>query len=231
MGATIVRFTPARERVTPAANRNLTLVAVNGGDDPFTTYPALQEVWPEPYRQEAAYASREDSGTGEIFYIMLAGEVVGITGVFIDNDVAPDDLFLRWTGVTRTVRQKGVGRAAIQLLARLCQQQYSARKRLIELVPDNAYGHALPKPFFEKIGFAPCNLNVPSGEDELWPVLVYAGDVCALARGGEAPVPYRAPAGVTPHQYDDLTSEQLEAIRRIAAEQLEEVDTSYIAPF
>lgn len=161
--------------------QRIELVPVTAGDDPFVDHPSLQDIWPEPYRGEAARISRVHSATGEIFYVALDGVVVGITGVFFEENIAPEDVYLRWTGVVPTARQEGLGRSVIRLVAQLCQERYPTRKRLIELVPDNAYGHAIPKPFFEKIGFLPCDIGIPSGEDKSWPVIAYAGDIHRLS--------------------------------------------------
>ena len=155
------------------------LVPVGGGD-PFALYSFLQEIWPEPYKRDAAFASRVDSESGEIFYITRDTEVVGITGVFSDDIASTEDLFLRWTGVAPGLRQSGLGRAAIRQLAQLCLARYPERKRLIELVPDNAYGHTVAKPFFEKLGFYPCEITVPCAEDADWAVIAYAAELKRL---------------------------------------------------
>ncbi|SAL88492.1 hypothetical protein AWB74_08588 [Caballeronia arvi] len=168
------------QEICPNGQR-IELVPVDTGDDPFARYPSLQDIWPEPYRSEAARISRVHSASGEVFYVALDGTVIGITGVFFDDNNAPSDVYLRWTGVVPTVRQKGLGRAVIRLVANLCQQRYPTRKRLIELLPDNEYGHAFPRPFFERIGFRPCPVGIPSGEDKDWPVIAYTGDIRRLS--------------------------------------------------
>ena len=168
------------EEIRPNGQR-IEILPVSTEDDPFALHPSLQDIWPEPYRSEAARISRVDSASGEIFYVALDGAVIGITGVFFEDNIAPEDAYLRWTGVVPTLRHKGLGRSVIRLIAKLCQQRYPTRKRLIELLPDNEYGHAFSKPFFEKIGFRSCHIGIPSGEDKDWPVIAYAGDIRRLS--------------------------------------------------
>jgi GNAT superfamily N-acetyltransferase len=152
-------------------------------EDPFALHRSLWDIWPEPYRKEAAWASHIFSSSREIFYVVRGGEVVGITGVFFDEEGDPADGFLRWTGIIPGLRKTGLGRLAIEQLARLCQQRYPECRRLVELVPDNEYGHTVPKQFFEKLGFVPCPAKVPVGEDADWPVIAYAADLMQLVRG------------------------------------------------
>ena len=157
---------------------NLQVQLVVAADpDPFEAHASLKEVWPEPYASEAALASREDSATGEIFYILLEEDVVGITGIFFD-DASPDEVFLRWTGVIPGLRRGGVAREAVRQLAGLCKARYPQGKRLVELVPDNDYGHSTARPFFEKVGFVKIEALVPAGEDADWDVIVYGLDLC-----------------------------------------------------
>jgi RimJ/RimL family protein N-acetyltransferase len=152
------------------------LVDVQAGDDPFEDHPSLKSIWPEPYGREAAYASRVDSGTNEIFYIVRDQEVVGITGLFLD-ETNSTDIFLRWTGIVPGLRQGGLAREALSQLTALCKAEHPNRTRLVELVPDNDYGHRVAKPFFEKVGFIPEGVPVPVGEDSDWPVIAYVSQL------------------------------------------------------
>lgn len=157
--------------------KKIKFVAVGKGD-PFEYQPQLKTIWPEPYGSCAAEASRIDSGTGEIFYAMYYGLVIGITGVFTYPE-APNDVYLRWTGVIPEFRKSGIGRGIIQSIIQHCRNVFPDRERLIELVPDNEYGHTVPKPFFEKLGFAQEGATIPAGEAEDWPVLTYVLDLKA----------------------------------------------------
>lgn len=152
------------------------LVEVQAGNDPFEDHPSLKSIWPEPYGSAAAYASRVDSGTGEIFYIVRDQDVVGITGLFLD-DTNTSDIFLRWTGIVPGLRQGGLAREALRQLTALCKAEHPERTRLVELVPDNEYGHRVAKPFFEKVGFIPEGIPVPTGEDSDWPVIAYVSQL------------------------------------------------------
>ena len=142
--------------------------------NPFSDYPRLRSIWPEPYAQQAEHASAVDCQTGQILYIEQYGAVVGITGIFFEPE-CPTDIFLRWTGVVPECRCRGIATEALRLLAYMCASWCPDRKRLIELVPDNEYGHQVPLPFFTNLGFVPCSVVAHEATD--WPVLPYALDI------------------------------------------------------
>lgn len=122
--------------------------------DPFALYPQLEDIWPSPYVELARQYSAEDSHTGQVFLIKNVCDVIGITGVFVDEDEPDDLLFLRWTGVIPKQRRSGATRAALELLiSGPIVAMYPARRWLVELVPCNPYGRILVEPFFQKLGF------------------------------------------------------------------------------
>lgn len=123
---------------------------------PFTEFPQLWDIWPEPYAAEAAEACEEDAGDWNLFFIRQDGEVVGITGVFEQDDgvVADiDTLLLRWTGVIPSKRKQGITRQALDLLIGEARLLRPKAHKLIELAPDNEYGREQVMPAFEKLGF------------------------------------------------------------------------------
>jgi hypothetical protein len=131
----------------------MTINLIQAEGSPFDLHPQLQTIWPEPYNTFAREASAEDSHTGQVQLIMLDNAVVGITGVFSEDD-NDDDVFLRWHGVVPGLRHSGIARAAIELLvADVSPLFYPERKRLIELVPHTEYGRTIVEPFFQKVGF------------------------------------------------------------------------------
>jgi len=150
------------------------------GGDPFKEYPQLKEIWPDPYRYHAALASRIDSDSGEVFYIKEDGEVIGITGYFIDDECSGSGAFLRWTGIIPARRGNGIGRKALYELARTLHQAYPQREKIIELIPDNEYGATIVQPFFESVGFAPYRVFIPIGEDTDWPVVSFAANILGM---------------------------------------------------
>lgn len=150
----------------------LALITVRSGD-PFEYQPQLRTIWPSPYAEKADEASREYANTGEIMYVVYGGRVVGITGIFFD-EAAPHDVFLRWTGIIEGFRRVGLGSAVIAGVAELCRKQYPNAIYLVELVPDNEYGHTVAKPFFEALGFEPDIGVIPPSEDSEWPCIRYA---------------------------------------------------------
>lgn len=113
---------------------------------------ALLTIWPEPYKSEFRAVTIQDRMSGEIFYVFDDSRLVGITGIFFDDD-CPDDIFLRWTGILPAERRKGYAAQVILQLVGMCQLCYKSYSRLIELVPDNDYGHTVATPFFKALGF------------------------------------------------------------------------------
>lgn len=148
----------------------VSLVRVKGSD-PFHDYPALGLIWPEPYHSEARFASRADAKTGQIFYIVVDCEVVGITGYWIEarNEI---DVWLRWHGVEPDMRGKGVAKQALKLLlAKMKNEVPATYTRIVELVPKNDYGREVAAPFFEKFGFVEAlDISPPPAEAAMWGV-------------------------------------------------------------
>lgn len=144
----------------------------------------VYSIWPEPYAAAASVASVEDGlyePTGQVFLIYennysLFREhetLVGITGYF-DIDSQAGHAYLRWTGVIPKARNRRVFRTTIALLTLQLKGANPSINRLIELVPDNEYGHSTVIPAFERCGFKVDNtIKVPVGEDADWPVIPY----------------------------------------------------------
>jgi GNAT superfamily N-acetyltransferase len=137
---------------------------VHSSEDPFEDYPQLKNIWSPEKTDIAAAASKEDAGTGEIFFIEYQDTVVGITGFFVDEeDDDPSHLYLRWTGVVSAFRRRGLASLAIELLKPKAVSQYIERNILIEMVPFTEHGLINIAPFFESLGFTP--LGQPYKED------------------------------------------------------------------
>lgn len=138
-------------------------------ENPFAFFPFLNNIWPEPYAHAARQATKSDYKSGQLFYIIHAGVVIGITGVWIDPNGAETDLYLRWTGLVPAYRGRGYATQALIQLIRICRGFCPSRTRLIELVPDNEYGDTVAKPFFEAFGFVhDPNVHVPADEETDW---------------------------------------------------------------
>ena len=153
----------------------------NGTFNPFEVHPQLREIWPEPYAREAEIASHVDAHSGQILYILNDGTVVGITGIFFD-DKSPKDVFLRWSGIIPMYRRQHLMTQAFEHLLRLIIGLCPERERLIELVPDNEYGHNVALPFFLDAGFEKDPafqdaVNIPEGEGADWPVFPVVFDL------------------------------------------------------
>jgi hypothetical protein len=116
--------------------------------DPFSEFPQLRTIWPEPYATAAAEASAADAWTGDVWLVCKdKTNVIGITGIFIDPEYE-EDVFLRWHGIVPSERGTGAAKAALLETYRIL-----GRKRLVELVPDNEYGWTVVQPFFLSMGF------------------------------------------------------------------------------
>ena len=126
---------------------------VNAIGNPFELHPQLRTIWPEPYATAAAEASATDSDTGDVWLIVKDQEVVGITGIFLDSDGSPEEIFLRWHGIVQRERGNGTAKAALRLAVERIRDVFPERKRLVELAPDNEYGWTLVIPHFFSLGF------------------------------------------------------------------------------
>jgi GNAT superfamily N-acetyltransferase len=137
-----------------------------------------EAIWPASYAAEAAKASIEDglcNSTGQVFLIRdFSGNSIGLTGYF-DVDTKAGVAYLRWTGVLPEYRKNGIFKQAIKLLTTQLKGANPNINALIELVPDNEYGHSIVGAF-ERVGFdydAERDVVIPTGEDDTWPVLPY----------------------------------------------------------
>jgi len=131
----------------------MTVLIVPATGDPFALYPQLRTIWPTPFKEMAEEASKDHSHTGQVWLILKDNDVVGITGVF-DDDEWPDVVLLRWHGVVPQLRGQGIGRLALDLLvAHVCPKFYPEYKRLVEFVPHNDYGKTKVYQFFKRCNF------------------------------------------------------------------------------
>lgn len=140
--------------------------------NPFLRHSQLQSIWPEPYLSAAYQATWQDVLSGQILYIKLFDEVIGITGIFFDD--SPTDVYLRWTGIVPQHRRSGYAAEALEQLCAMCKNWCPERTRLIELVPYNEYGRTVALPFFVDFGFEVCTVDIPVAENTDWPVVPYA---------------------------------------------------------
>lgn len=130
---------------------DITLVPAYG--DPFSEFPSLRMIWPEPYATAAAEASAADAQSGEVWLIAKnANTVIGITGLFVDDE-CPDDVFLRWHGLIQSERGTGASAATLRKVIERARFQFPGRKYLVELAPDNEYGWTMVIPHFFSLGF------------------------------------------------------------------------------
>jgi GNAT superfamily N-acetyltransferase len=122
--------------------------------DPFNRYPQLFDIWPEPYLTSAVEATNEDWGDGSVFFIEADHQVVGITGLFFEEE-DKENAFLRWTGVIPCMRRRGITSYIVDLMALMAVNLCKRTGYLIELVPYNDYGHfeSGAYPFFTDLGF------------------------------------------------------------------------------
>jgi GNAT superfamily N-acetyltransferase len=147
--------------------------AAFNANDPFKNeYAKLLTLWPEPYKSEFEHATRNDVLTGQILYAFDEDKLVGITGVFLDSEKT-DDLFMRWTGILPEHRRNGYAHSLVLALVGHCERNYLNHTRLIELVPDNEYGHTQVEPFFKAIGFKKGRAKIPASEIGSYGHLVY----------------------------------------------------------
>ncbi len=136
--------------------RALSLLPVFSGD-PFTAYPQLLTIWPEPLINRARHDTAEslididDDDFGAICLVMAGQQVVGITGYYFYND-SGTELGLRWHGLLPHWRGAGRSAEIINLLLTTIRRCAPQATRLIELVPDTEYGVALRR-HFNKLGF------------------------------------------------------------------------------
>lgn len=140
--------------------------------------PIVREIWPDPYHVSAVEAMKADWDTGEVKIISYwddaldCYEVAGITGYFFDPE-APEDVYLRWTGITAYARRRSIATEALHILIEEIRDKFPKHKRLIELVPDNEYGHTVALPFFLKFGFVKDDAFVPPNEKTEWDCIPY----------------------------------------------------------
>ena len=142
----------------------------------------VRKIWPAPYADPAAAATSADWQSGEIcaitwrsHYSLRSSEakIVGITGWFHDPE-APEDIYLRWTGVLPECRRMGFGEDGLNMLIKHLSYNFPNHKRLIELVPDNEYGRTVALPFFQAYGFEKDEAFVPPAEKTDWDCIPYA---------------------------------------------------------
>jgi GNAT superfamily N-acetyltransferase len=141
----------------------------------------VYNIWPEPYAQDAYLVTVEDGKrkpTGNVFAIRYVRpgvglRNVGITGYFdIDNDKGI--AYLRWTGLLPEYRGRGIFREALRQLVLQLKGANPSISALVELVPDNEYGHSIVVPAFERVGFKRNDsIRIPAGEDADWPCIPY----------------------------------------------------------
>lgn len=146
----------------------------------------VRRIWPAPYANSAAAATSSDWESGEIcaitwrsHYAIYSSEakIVGITGWFHDPE-APEDIYLRWTGILPEYRLMGFGKDALDMLIKSLRYKFPNHKRLIELVPDNEYGATVALPFFLKYGFVKDDAYVPPAEKTEWDCIPYVYQLC-----------------------------------------------------
>ncbi len=117
---------------------------------PFGRYPQLKNIWPEESQKLMEEAVLADWSSGSVLYIMQDAQVVGLTGIFFEDNNR-DYAFLRWTGIVPYHRGYGIGGFALELIGRMAYN-VSGSKYLVELVPDNEYGKPI-EAWFRKQGF------------------------------------------------------------------------------
>lgn len=141
-------------KVEPTFAPGVNIVPVLSGS-PFAKYPQLRTIWASSFKEMAEEASEADSGTGQVLLIVKDDtEVIGITGVFDDDDLWPGDILLRWHGIVPQLRGKGYGRDALELLiTHVCHHFYPERRRLVEFVPHTDNGRKNIAPFFKRCNF------------------------------------------------------------------------------
>lgn len=138
--------------------------------DPFTKYPQLKNIWPEPFNSIMQEAYCEDLlikfkhphlDLGNISYIKNNNhEIIGITGMFIipdsgnyeEKNINLEEGFLRWHGIIPEERRKGYSEQAMTLLLQELTLNYPKFKRIIELVPQTEYGIHI-EAHFKHLGF------------------------------------------------------------------------------
>lgn len=138
--------------------------------DPFTKYPQLKTIWPDPFNaimQEAYYEDlllksfHPHFDLGNMSYIKSEdGTVIGITGMFIIPDsgnyepINPnlEEGYLRWHGIIPEERRKGYSELAMTLLLTDITSKYKHFKNIIELVPQTEYGIHI-EAHFKHLGF------------------------------------------------------------------------------
>lgn len=151
------------------------------GDNADVVSNMIHNIWPAPYAKDAELATREDgfkNPTGDVFAIVYmpssgySPRVIGLTGYFMES--AGDSAYLRWTGIRTAFRHNGHVREALRQLTLILKAANPGLCKLIELVPDNNYGHIVVVPAFEKLGFvSDRSISVPTGEDADWAVIPY----------------------------------------------------------
>lgn len=137
-------------------------------DDPFRWFPRLQGLWTPDKQKLAEEYAKADAHTGDVFYIVVHPNVVGITGVFIDPDDEPHVIRLRWTGVNPEFRRQGVAKKAIKLVIDHVKSKYPERTILMENVPDTEHGEQNVAPFFQALGFVKCRGPYRGVGDDDW---------------------------------------------------------------
>lgn len=141
----------------------------------------IEIIWPPEYAKAAYQATAEDAylnPIGQVYAIRHHDtyshrvHLVGITGIFLDE--RKDVAYLRWTGILPEYRRKGIFAETIRQLTLTMRGMNPDIKHLVELVPDNEYGHIKVIPAFERVGFVrDDSFVVPKGEDDEWDCIPY----------------------------------------------------------
>jgi len=137
--------------------------------NPWQLHPQLATIWPEPYNTEAKEASAEDSHTGQVMLIKYGHQVIGTTGLFLQDDDFLN-VYLRWHGVVPQWRRHGYAGEAIKLIASVARMVFPHRRYLVELAPVTQYGEAVIR-FFTSVGFTVHPEQHRYCDEMWWPML------------------------------------------------------------
>lgn len=127
--------------------------------NPFADHPQLKGIWHAGLQSHIESDTESDLRMGaadpaknRIYLILVAAEVVGITG-FYQIDVWGAGL--RWHGVIPQARTRGVSRAAFALVRLEVLKAYPGVHALIELVEMSDPDAVKLMPYFQSLGFKP----------------------------------------------------------------------------
>lgn len=138
-------------------------------ESPFEDHPQLTTIWPEPSNtdMQEGYTSyiqitkdNPNIDFGPMFLIKKDDQVIGITGVFLEDengqchpyDPQTHTVYLRWHGIIPGERRNGYSDEAMNLLLKEVQHRYPNIQTLIELIPERSYSDSIRK-HFEHLGF------------------------------------------------------------------------------